>query len=75
MAKKQKNTVRVFGITIRFASRVTGNDSRCYSLQIHVTGGQWIVDGVRKLGRMLRSRLLAKGAVLTLAAALVGIAS
>ncbi|AMV26422.1 hypothetical protein VT84_18635 [Gemmata sp. SH-PL17] len=75
MAKKQKNTVRVFGITIRFASRAAGKDSQQYGVQVCVTGGKRIGNAARKFGRMLRSRLLAKGAVLALAAALIGIAS
>ncbi|AMV28423.1 hypothetical protein VT84_28725 [Gemmata sp. SH-PL17] len=75
MAKKQKNVVRTFGVVVRFVSRVAGKDSQQYGVQVRVTGGRWIGSAARKFGRMLRSRLLAKGAVLALAAALIGIAS
>ncbi|MBP3959882.1 hypothetical protein J8F10_31940 [Gemmata sp. G18] len=75
MAKKQKSVVRIFGITIRLVSRAAGKDSRCYGVQVRVTGGKRLGNAVRKFGRALRSRFLTKGAVLAIAAALVGIAA
>ena len=75
MAKKKKNMARTFGVAVRVESRAAGKDSQQYGVQVRVTGGQWIGNAVQGLGRLLQSRLLAKGAVLAIVAAIVRLAS